>query len=93
MAKRVSVPIQIQSVGSLFSILFVDHPVRNYQDSLSIDPEAYASFFHYLLQHGVYMPPSSVDAACLSYAHTPDDIDATVKVCERAFHALASASL
>jgi glutamate-1-semialdehyde 2,1-aminomutase len=91
--KRVSLPIQVQRVGSLFSLLFTEHPVRNYQDSLAIDHEAYAGFFHYLLQHGVYMPPSGVDAACISYAHTPDDIDATVKICERAFQALDSKGL
>lgn len=86
-------PVRFQRVGSMFSILFTAHPVRNFHDSLSIDDDAYASFFHYLLQHGVYMPPSAVDAACVSYAHTPDDIDSTIKVCERAFQALASAGL
>jgi glutamate-1-semialdehyde 2,1-aminomutase len=77
----------------MFSILFCDRPVNNYHEALSIDQEAYAQFFHYLLQRGVYMPPSAVDAACVSYAHTPDDIDATVKVCERALHALTSAGI
>ncbi|MGH9553141.1 MAG: aspartate aminotransferase family protein, partial [Terriglobales bacterium] len=90
--KRLDLPLQLQRVGSLFSITFSEQPVRNYQDSLNIDTEAYAQFFHYLLEHGVYMPPSAVDAACVSYAHTPDDIDATIKICERALNAMAAAN-
>lgn len=91
--KQLKLPVQLQRVGSLFSILFADIPVMNFQDSLSIDNEMYASFFHYLLEHGIYMPPSAVDAACLSYAHVPDDISTIIYVCERAFNALAAAQL
>ncbi len=69
--KRLSLPVQLPRVGSMFSVLFSDRPVRNYDDSLSIDAEAYANFFNYLLEHGIYMPPSAVDAAlCLLRPHT-----------------------
>lgn len=89
-AKKLSLHVQVPRVGSMFAVLFAEKPVRNYADSLNIDAEAYATFFHYLLQHGVYMPPSGVDAACVSYAHTPDDVETTIRVCERALQALAS---
>jgi glutamate-1-semialdehyde 2,1-aminomutase len=91
--KKLGLRVQLQRVGSMFSILFSDRPVRTFRDSLSIDTEAYASFFQWLLEHGVYMPPSAVDAGCVSYAHTPDDIDATIKICERAFNALSAAGV
>jgi len=91
--KKLGLQVQLQRVGSMFSILFSDRPVKTFRDSLSVDTEAYARFFHYLIEHGVYMPPSAVDAACVSYAHTPDDIDATIKVCERAFSALSAAGV
>jgi glutamate-1-semialdehyde 2,1-aminomutase len=91
--KKLRLNVQLQRVGSMFAIMFCDRPVRNYKDSLMIDKDAYANFFRYLLEHGVYMPPSATDAACVSYAHTPDDIDATIKVCERAFAALSAAGV
>lgn len=78
------IPVQLQRVGSMFSILFAPHPVRNYQDSLKIDNKQYAKFFHYLLERGIYMPPSAVDAACLSAAHSLAEIDYTVAVCAKA---------
>ena len=79
-------PVQLQRVGSMFSILFTDKPVHNYQDSLKIDHQAFSIFFHELLDNGVYMPPSGVDAACVSAAHTESDIDETVTIMIAALH-------
>ena len=79
-------PIQLQRVGSMFSILFTDKPVNNYQDSLKIDHEKFSIFFHELLDNGVYMPPSGVDAACVSAAHSESDIEETVAIMIAALH-------
>jgi glutamate-1-semialdehyde 2,1-aminomutase len=76
--------LQLSRVGSMFSILFTNQPVKNYKQSLTIDPHAYARFFHNLLSSGVYMPPSAVDAACVSAAHSENDIDQTVSLMRKA---------
>ena len=80
-----SLPVQLQRAGSMFSIIFSDKPVLNFQDSKGIDAERFAQFFHLLLANGVYLPPSSVDAACVSSAHTAQDIDETIEQVEYAF--------
>jgi len=82
---RQNFPVQLQRVGSMFAIIFAPHPVKNYTDSLAINSKQYAKFFHYLLEHGIYMPPSSVDAACLSAVHTEEEIDYTIEICAKAF--------
>jgi glutamate-1-semialdehyde 2,1-aminomutase len=64
----------------MFAFVFAPQPVRDFQDSLKIDAKRFAQFFHYLLERGVYLPPSSVDAACVSAAHTPQDIETTVDI-------------
>lgn len=79
-----SYPVQLARVGSMFAIIFALTPVLNFQDSLKIDGATFAKFFHYLLDHGVYLPPSSVDAACLSAAHSEADIDLTLEIMETA---------
>lgn len=79
-----SYPVQLARVGSMFAIIFAPTAVFNFQDSLKIDGAAFAKFFHYLLDHGVYLPPSSVDAACLSAAHSDADIDLTLEIMEAA---------
>jgi glutamate-1-semialdehyde 2,1-aminomutase len=83
-AKAAGVKIQLQRVGSMFSILFAPKAVTNYQSSLSIDTNAFSHFFHALLADGVYMPPSAVDAACLSAAHSEADIEDTLLTCRHA---------
>lgn len=87
--RKYGAAIQLQRVGSMFAVIFAPNPVRNFQDSLSIDATAFAKFFHYLLNNGVYLPPSSVDAACLSAAHSPEDIERTIEICDQAIHLLA----
>ncbi len=72
-------PVQLQRVGSMISILYSRNPVNNFQDSQSIDSKRFAKFFHHLLDSGVYLPPSSVDAACVSAAHTTRDIDVSIE--------------
>ena len=79
------VPVNLQRAGSMFSIIFAGQPVKNFSDAQAVDCRAYARFFHYLLDHGVYMPPTAVDAACLSAAHTNEEIDFTIEVCREAF--------
>lgn len=76
--KAKSLPIQLQRAGSMFAIVFSDIPVKNFTDSKRIDAERFAIFFHDLLANGVYLPPSSVDAACVSAAHSEQDIEETV---------------
>ncbi len=85
---ELSFPVQLQRVGSMFAILFAPHPVRNYQDSLQIDNQRYAKFFHGLLSRGIYMPPSAVDAACVSRAHSREDVDTMIDVCSAVLRAL-----
>lgn len=77
-------PIQLQRVGSMFAILFSKDPVKNLSDSKKIDAEAFAAFFHKLLQAGIYLPPTAVDAACISATHTDKDISETIGACRQA---------
>jgi len=74
-----SLPIQLQRAGSMFAIIFSDKPVKNFEDSKRIDAERFAVFFHDLLANGIYLPPSSVDAACISAAHSRRDIEETIE--------------
>jgi glutamate-1-semialdehyde 2,1-aminomutase len=81
-----SLPVQLQRVGSMFAVIFCEKPVRNFDDSKKIDAEQFSRFFHYLLSNGVTLPPSSVDAACVSFAHSEDEIDRTIDICHSAFN-------
>ncbi|MBL8085184.1 MAG: glutamate-1-semialdehyde 2,1-aminomutase [Candidatus Obscuribacter sp.] len=77
-------PIELQRQGSMFGIIFAAGPVRNFSQSKTIDAPAFARFFHYLLDKGVYLPPSPFDAAVLSSAHSREDIEITLAQMEPA---------
>lgn len=66
---RAGVPHRINRAGNLFSVFFTDKEVRNYDDARQQDTKAFATFFHTMLNNGIYLPPSSYEAWFLSAAH------------------------
>jgi glutamate-1-semialdehyde 2,1-aminomutase len=71
--------VTVNRVGSMFTFFFQGGPVRNYEDAKRSDTARFGKFFHYLLERGIYLPPSQFEAAFLSAVHTPEDIVYTRK--------------
>lgn len=67
--------VTYQAVGSLFSIGFGPSKLHDERDTAQLDRKRYARFFHGMLERGIYLPPSTGDAACVSAAHTPAEMD------------------
>ncbi len=68
-AARAGVPLRVQRVGTMLTPFFSDAPVRNYADARRTDRDAYARFFHAMLDAGIYLPPSAFEAMFTSAAH------------------------
>ncbi len=62
--------------GGMFTPFFRKEAVRNLDDSKACDQQAHAAYFHHMLDHGFYTPPSGFEVAFVSAAHTEEDIDA-----------------
>jgi glutamate-1-semialdehyde 2,1-aminomutase len=45
---------------------------------MAADSKRFARFFHAMLNHGVYLPPSAFEAWFVSTAHSEEDIERTV---------------
>jgi glutamate-1-semialdehyde 2,1-aminomutase len=88
LASRHGVALQSQRVGSMFTGYFAPHPVIDYRTARTADTGRYARFFWAMLERGVYLPPSQFEAAFLSAAHSPADIDGTLDAANEAFAAL-----
>ena len=69
--------VSVNQIGSLLSIFFVPNGVKNYEDAVNSDKEDYAEYFHYMLEHGIYLAPSQFEAMFVSDAHSDEDIDST----------------
>jgi len=87
-AQLANVEVQIQQVGSMFSIFFNQKRVRNYDDAASSDQEKFKSWFKAMLERGIYLPPSQFETIFVSSAHTEDDIAKTLEAAEDAFQLL-----
>ncbi|MCZ2147799.1 MAG: glutamate-1-semialdehyde 2,1-aminomutase [Bryobacterales bacterium] len=66
--------VTVNRVGSMFTMFFTDGPVTGWDTAKKSDTARYAKYFHWMLEHGVYLAPSQFEAAFLSAAHSEEDI-------------------
>lgn len=88
LAAKHNVPVQVQYVGSMFTLFFSDKPVLNFDDASACDMEAFKKFFHYNLSHGIYYAPSQYESNFMSAQHSAKDIEHTLAVADEAFSTL-----
>jgi glutamate-1-semialdehyde 2,1-aminomutase len=84
-AKEAGVSLCHNRVGSMFTWFFTPGPVTDWDSASKSNTEKFASFFHGMLDNGVYLPPSQYEAAFLSSAHTEQDIQETIATAKQAF--------
>jgi glutamate-1-semialdehyde 2,1-aminomutase len=85
----VGVPFRVNSAGSLFSVFFVDGDVVDLTSAMSASAARYAAFFHAMLDHGVYLPPSAYEAWFVGASH---DTEAIGRIADALPHAAAAAA-
>lgn len=83
--EKYSIPHRINRLGSMISLHFCDHDVVDFQTAASANIPLFNRFFHFMLDHGVYLPPSAYESWFLSNALTYDDLDETLQVAEEFF--------
>jgi glutamate-1-semialdehyde 2,1-aminomutase len=77
--------ITINRVGSMFTWFFTDQPVTDYATAKRSDTKRFATFFHHLLERGVYLAPSQFEAGFVGAAHSEADIASTVAAAREFF--------
>jgi glutamate-1-semialdehyde 2,1-aminomutase len=70
--------VTVNHVGSMFTFFFTPGPVTDWETAKDADKGRFARFFHFLLERGVYLPPSQFEAGFVSAAHTDEDLRRTV---------------
>ena len=81
---KAGVPATINSVCGMATVFFTNGPVTNMAEASAADGQAFAAFFHKMIEQGIYPPPSPFEAWFVSMAHTPADIEAAVEAASRA---------
>lgn len=86
LADKHNIPFIVQYVGGMFGLFFTDqNKVESYQDVMKCDVQAFNTFFHKMLEKGIYLAPSAFEAGFMSLAHTEEDINHTLAMADLAF--------
>ena len=83
-ATSAGIPLTVNRVGSMLTAFFTEEPVTDYASAKRADTKRYASFFHGMLEHGVFLAASQFEAVFVSLAHTERDLDEAGLACRRA---------
>jgi glutamate-1-semialdehyde 2,1-aminomutase len=76
--RRAGARARVQRVGSAFTLFFTDREVTDLAGARHADTERHARFFRAMLDRGFYLPPAQLEAAFISLAHTPEDVESFV---------------
>lgn len=77
-ATELGVSHHLGRVGSMWTLFFNSEEVTSYAVSARNDTKRFATFFHGMLDRGVYLPCSQFEAAFTSVCITDEDIDLTL---------------
>jgi glutamate-1-semialdehyde 2,1-aminomutase len=88
-AKDAGIPATLNRVGSMLTTFFTDRPVTDYASAATSDAQRYASFFHGMLERGVYLAPSQYEAGFVSLAHSEQDVAASVAAAREVLQGLS----
>ena len=85
-ADAAGVALCTQSVGGMFGLFFTDQTeVTSFEQVMACDREAFARFFHGMLDAGINLAPSAFEAGFVSAAHSQEDIDSTITAASSIF--------
>ncbi|OIJ10298.1 glutamate-1-semialdehyde-2,1-aminomutase [Anaerobacillus arseniciselenatis] len=88
-ASKHGIAHSISQAGSMVGFFFTDEEVINYEKAKTSDLERFATYFRYMLEEGVSLPPSQFEGMFLSTKHTDEDIEKTIAAAEKSFSKLA----
>ena len=65
----------VNRIGSMMTLFFTDKSeINNYDDAVQCDVKKYAIYFKYMLDMGIYLPPSQYECCFFSLALSDSDI-------------------
>lgn len=89
-AKEVGIDFCANSVGGMFGIYFTHSVPTNYAEMMQCDKNRFNTFFHLMLERGVYLAPSAFEAGFVSAQHDDAVINETLRCAREAFTQVAA---
>ena len=94
-ADKHGINLRTNKLGGMFGIFFVKDSDTatplNFDDVTACDMDKFNTFFHGMLDRGIYLAPSAYEAGFMSIKHSSDDLDKSVEAAEEIFAEMAKA--
>lgn len=88
-AAAANIPFTTNQVGGMFGCFFTTAPqVSQFAEVMQCNMPHFQSYYHTMLDNGVYLAPSAYEAGFVSAAHGDAEIQATLDAAEKAFAAI-----
>ncbi|MDQ7090169.1 MAG: glutamate-1-semialdehyde 2,1-aminomutase [Methylococcales bacterium] len=83
------VSLSTNTVGGMFGLFFSGEPtIRTFAQVMKCDQNQFKTFFHGMLEQGIYLAPSAFETGFISAAHTDADIEQTLDAASVVFKKL-----
>lgn len=90
-ADAANVPFTTNQQGGMFGCFFTqEEKVERFDQVMATNNAHFQTWFHTMLDNGVYLAPSAYEAGFVSSAHGSDEIQHTLDAAEKAFSAIAA---
>jgi glutamate-1-semialdehyde 2,1-aminomutase len=84
-----ALPAHVVGLGPVMQVWFTDHPIRNYRDATRYASHtSFRRWWEGMLERGVLFHPHAFENLFVSFAHSDDDIDATLEAARHAITAM-----
>ena len=80
---QAKVAYRINRFGSMISIHFSDHDITDFESASKADIGRFNQLFHFMLNKGIYLPPSAYESWFLNNALSYADLDKTIDVLQQ----------
>ena len=91
LADERGIPFTSNQVGAMFGCFFSnEETVSRFEQVMACNTEHFQTWFHSMLENGVYLAPSAFEAAFISAAHGDAEIQHTLEAAQAALDAIAA---
>ena len=93
-ADQHGINLRSNKLGGMMGFFFVKDTAtptpKNFDEVTHCDMDAFNTFFHGMLERGVYLAPSAYEAGFMSSKHSTQDLDATIAAADAIFKEMAA---
>ncbi|NOQ90946.1 MAG: glutamate-1-semialdehyde 2,1-aminomutase [Gammaproteobacteria bacterium] len=87
-AKDAGISMTCNRVGGMFGLFFSDQQVTSFEQATQCNVDQFKTFFHGMLDEGIYLAPSAYEAGFVSAAHSTDDLQKTIDAAAKVLSAM-----